>query len=60
MQPISYFFRKGHSIRVALAGADRDHFESQPAEASVVTYYREPAHASRIALPVVNVTESGK
>jgi putative CocE/NonD family hydrolase len=53
LQPISYLFRKGHSIRVAFAGADRDNFEDQPIDASVVTYYREPAHASRIVLPVV-------
>jgi uncharacterized protein len=28
--PISYQFRKGHRIRIALAGADKDHFAAPP------------------------------
>lgn len=54
LQPISYLFRKGHSIRVAFAGADRSNFEFQPGDASIVAYYRETEHASSITLPVVS------
>jgi putative CocE/NonD family hydrolase len=30
LMPISFLFKKGHRIRVALAGADADHFENPP------------------------------
>lgn len=53
LQPISYLFRKGHSIRIALAGADRDHFSPPPGAATTVRFYRDAEHPSSITLPVV-------
>ncbi|MBW2316618.1 MAG: CocE/NonD family hydrolase [Deltaproteobacteria bacterium] len=51
--PVSYLFRTGHSIRLALAGADADHFARIPAEGEPVwTVFRNAAHPSRLILPV--------
>ena len=52
--PTSYLFRKGHSVRVAIAGADKDHFalmETTPSPK--LTFYRNNRRASAITLPVV-------
>jgi putative CocE/NonD family hydrolase len=51
--PISYLFRKGHSVRVALAGADSDHFTSVPAEPAALEFYRSKINASHLILPSV-------
>ena len=52
--PTSYLFRKGNSVRVALAGADKDHFELMKTEPSpTLTFHRNREHASAIELPVV-------
>jgi hypothetical protein len=51
--PTSYLFRAGHSIRLALAGADKDHFFIPPGEPPVLCFYRDSARASRIDLPVM-------
>ncbi len=51
--PTSYLFRQGHSIRVAIAGADRDHFSPPPGDPAQVQFLRGGAHASRIDLPVI-------
>ncbi len=53
--PVSYVFRRGHSLRVALAGADADHF-LQLGGAPTIRVYRGGAHASGIVLPVVKRT----
>lgn len=51
--PISHRFRKGHRIRLALAGADRDQFEV-PAQAATRWWVERGAGAaSRLELPVV-------
>jgi putative CocE/NonD family hydrolase len=53
--PISYLFRRGHSVRVALAGADADHFArypAAPAEPPTWTIHRDPKRRSAIMLPV--------
>ena len=51
--PTSYLFERGHSIRVALAGADRDHFTLIPSEAPPTwAVLRDAAHPSHVALPV--------
>jgi predicted acyl esterase len=47
MYPTSVLLRKGHRIRVALAGADASLFERYPA-----TVYREAQRASYLDLPV--------
>ena len=51
--PISYLFRAGHSIRVAIAGADADHFTTVSPSAPVFTVYRDANHPSSIMLPVM-------
>jgi putative CocE/NonD family hydrolase len=51
--PTSYLFKRGHSIRVALAGADRDHFALIPSEEPPTwKVLRDAAHPSHVALPV--------
>lgn len=51
--PTSYLFKKGHRIRVALAGADKDHFPLIPESPPTVTYFRNKTYASKIELPIV-------
>ncbi len=51
--PISYLFARGHRIRLALAGADRDHFAVLPG-APTLAFHRggpEPAHIELPAIP---------
>ena len=50
--PTSFVFRAGHAIRIAIAGADADHF-SLPLPVSPLVYEvrRDAHHASRIELP---------
>ena len=55
--PVSYLFKKGHRIRVAVAGADRDHFVLIPKDPPTITLYRRPWHASRVILPVIEPAE---
>lgn len=50
--PTSYLFRAGHRIRVALSGADRDHFAAVPGAPSAVRLHRDRARPSGITLPV--------
>jgi hypothetical protein len=51
--PTSVLLRKGHSIRIALAGADAGLFQRYPAQGSPQwTVYREPGRASFVELPV--------
>lgn len=53
MLPTSYLFKKGHSVRVALAGADRDHFSALPGDPPLLQFCRNGTYPSRIDLPVV-------
>ncbi|MEO8450169.1 MAG: CocE/NonD family hydrolase [Gemmatimonadota bacterium] len=52
--PTSVLFRKGHRIRVAIGGADKDTFARVPADgpAPVVTLERNSRYTSYIDLPV--------
>jgi len=50
--PTSYLFRRGHAIRLALAGADRDHFAALPGAPPSWTVYRDAGHRSSLELPV--------
>jgi uncharacterized protein len=51
--------RKGHRIRVALAGADASDFQRYPAEGTPKwTVYRETRRASFIDLPVRRISPS--
>jgi hypothetical protein len=51
--PTSYLFRAGHSLRIALAGADADHFAPVTATTPTWEMQRNRAHPSRVVLPVV-------
>lgn len=52
--PTSVLFRRGHRIRIAIAGADADTFARIPAEGDPVwTVERGLTSASSIALPVI-------
>jgi len=52
--PTSYQFLKGHSIRVAIAGADKDHFPvANTSLPPTLEFHRDSEHASFIDLPVV-------
>ena len=52
LQPISYLFRAGHAIRVALAGADKDNFALHPPSPPEIEVLRSQAYPSHISLPV--------
>jgi putative CocE/NonD family hydrolase len=53
--PTSYLFRRGHRIRLAFAGADRDHFARIPAEGSPRWHVaRDRSHPSQLVLPAVS------
>lgn len=52
MIPTSYLFRRGHAIRLAIAGADRDHFAALPGPPPVWTVYRDASRRSSLELPV--------
>jgi uncharacterized protein len=51
--PTSYYFRAGHRLRLALAGADKDHFFVAPGEPPLYRFHRDSERASRIDLPVI-------
>jgi uncharacterized protein len=50
--PTSYLFRMGHRVRLAIAGADKDHFFIPPGEPPLLHFYRDRERASRLDLPV--------
>ena len=54
LQPTSYLFKRGHAIRIALAGVDRDHFEVLPGPPPTWEMQRNVTHASHIDLPVMH------
>ncbi len=57
--PTSVQIKKGHSIRIAIAGADKSTFDRVPKRgAPVYTIERNSVNASRVILPVVRA--SGK
>jgi len=59
LYPTSVRLRKGHRIRVALAGGDADVFQKYPTEQiSTWTVYRDAQKASFIELPVRSAIES--
>jgi len=51
--PTSNLFRKGRRIRVAIAGADKDHFDPPAGDPPAVRVHHGGVHASRIDLPVI-------
>jgi putative CocE/NonD family hydrolase len=50
--PISYVFFAGHSLRVAIAGADRDHFAPIAPGAPTLRFHCGGVYPARIELPV--------
>jgi uncharacterized protein len=50
--PTSWLFRAGHSIRIALAGADANHFVLPPTAATWHIYYGP--NGSKISLPITS------
>jgi hypothetical protein len=52
--PVSYQFKKGHRIRVALAGADKDHFQQLDGPSPIWQVWHSPDQPSHIELPVVH------
>lgn len=51
--PVSYLFKKGHRIRLAVGGADVDHFAAPPGPPPTIKVHRSASRPSRIVLPVV-------
>ena len=51
--PISYLVKKGHRLRVAIAGADRDHFAPLPGAPPEIQVHYGAANLSRIELPLM-------
>jgi putative CocE/NonD family hydrolase len=52
--PVSYLFPAGHRIRSALGGADKGHFDPMPGPAPEWQVFRNRAHPSQIALPIIS------
>jgi len=53
--PTSFVFKKGHHIRISVAGADyRERDRTGISPAPVVTLYNTPDHPSFVSLPIVN------
>ncbi|MGH9901931.1 MAG: CocE/NonD family hydrolase, partial [Pyrinomonadaceae bacterium] len=51
--PTSYLFRQGRRLRIAIAGADKDHFDPLAGPPPTVQFYRGGAYLSRIDLPLI-------
>jgi putative CocE/NonD family hydrolase len=51
--PTSYLFRRGCSIRLAIAGADHDHVRAPREAPSTFHLHRDAVHPSHLALPIV-------
>lgn len=60
MIPTSYLFKKGHSIRLALAGADCDHFAVPPGQPPTWQVHHDLDHPSFIELPAMAVPGPSK
>jgi putative CocE/NonD family hydrolase len=52
--PTSYLFDRGHSIRIAIAGADKGNYATPELNPPpIVKVYRDPQYASCVELPVI-------
>ncbi len=55
LYPTSVLIKKGHRLRIAIAGADKETFVRFPAEGTpVITVARNKRHASFVDFPIVN------
>jgi hypothetical protein len=52
--PTSYQFKQGHRIRIALAGADKDHFQPLDGPAPTWEVWHTPDRPSHVELPIVH------
>lgn len=53
LHPISYEFAAGHRVRLAIAGADRDHFRPLSTPPTTLRLHRGTSAPSHLTLPVV-------
>jgi predicted acyl esterase len=54
LQPISVLIKKGHQIRLAIAGHDKDTFIRIPEKGNpIITVYRNKIYNSYIDLPII-------
>ena len=51
--PTSYLLRKGRKVRIAIAGADKDHFDQLAGPPPTLQFYRGGAYLSRVDLPLI-------
>lgn len=51
--PTSYLFKEGHRIRLAIAGADQDHFDVPPGPPPNLKVYRGALQPSHLVLPTI-------
>lgn len=52
--PTSFLFRKGHSIRIRIAGHDKDNFKLMTSEIPFYTFYYGGEYDAKLSLPVVS------
>ncbi|MDA0738882.1 MAG: CocE/NonD family hydrolase [Nitrospirae bacterium] len=52
--PTSYLFKKGHRIRLALAGTDRDHFKILTGPPPTFRIFRNGNTSSHLTLPIIS------
>lgn len=53
MWPTSYQFKKGHKIRVSIAGADKDHFRNMTEDTPTYVFHHSFEKNSKLILPIV-------
>jgi uncharacterized protein len=51
LQPISYLFKRGNSLKVSIAGADKDNFEILPTPPPEIELFHGPDNPSAIIFP---------
>jgi putative CocE/NonD family hydrolase len=54
MLPTSYMVRSGHRLRLAISGADAEHYRNMTSDTPTYRIYRSFAHPSRISIPTEN------
>jgi len=52
--PVSNVFDEGHRIRLALACADKDNYESRDVSGAIATVHRNKKYSSYISLPIIH------
>ena len=54
LHPVSYLFRKGHRIRLAVGGADKNHFRTLEDPPTAITFEWNKSNPSSVILPIVH------